>query len=124
MAEIKNFDKFCIKAGYVREEDLTRRFKIRLCKDRTITFTEGKTKPFNDVAIAVISVDTRREAEQLITLCGKQQYESHPLMPGKPWFKFMPDMEYGDLEFSDLPRLAGILRERYANIRRGYNKAA
>lgn len=103
------FDKFVIKSGLVKEEDVKHEYKIRICKDRTITITKGDEKPFNGVAIAVLSVPTREEAESLIIFVGKLQWVKCTIT-GKDWYKFMPGMEWDLLEYEDLPRVTAQLK--------------
>jgi len=104
------YDQATIDAGYVEKEDVSKRYKIRLCRDRTLSVTKDDEKPFNGVAIAVLSTDSLKDAESLIMFVGKQQYTEHPQIPGKPWFRFLPDMEYEVLEYDDLPRMVEKLK--------------
>jgi hypothetical protein len=67
--------------------DLTRKIRIDVCKDGTVTYVPRGEPPFNGAALPVHSVDTVEEAQQIqVTLC-RCQYVEHPLMPGKPWYK-------------------------------------
>lgn len=77
-----------------------RRYMIHVCADGTVTYrdTVTKEKVFNGVALPVLSVDTIEEAQAIQTRFCKLQYGSHPLMPGKPWYKVFPfDGELEDL---------------------------
>lgn len=53
---------------------------IHLCKDRTLSYRNRVEREpvFNGVAVPVLSVRTVEEAESLIFLVGKKQYENHP----------------------------------------------
>lgn len=61
---------------------------------------------FNGKALPVFSVPTEQDAEDLIMLVGRRQYEEHPQQPGRPWFKitlngaldFKPYLELDDLD--------------------------
>lgn len=66
-----------------------RRYMIHVCKDGTVTYrdTEAGEKVFNGRALPVFSVDTIEDAKSIQVRFCRLQYGSHPLMPGKPWYK-------------------------------------
>lgn len=86
-----------------------RRYMVHVCKDGTVTYrdTVTKEKVFNDVALPAFSVDTVEEAQAIQTRFCKLQYGSHPLMPGKPWYKVFPFS--GELE--DLDRIRDLFMD-------------
>lgn len=92
-------------------EAYDRRFMIHVCKDGTVTYRDKSIdeKVFNGRALPVFSVDTAEEAEQIQIRFCKLQYESHPLIPGKPWYKVFPFS--GELE--DLDRVRNMFAEFY-----------
>lgn len=85
-----------------------RRFMIHVCKDGTVTYRDkvAREKVFNRVALPVFSVDTADEAERIQVRFCRLQYESHPLMPGKPWYKLN--------EFSGEPEDLDRVRNMFA----------
>lgn len=89
-----------------------RRYMIHVCKDGTVTYrdTVAKEKVFNGRALPVFSVDTVEEAKAIQTRFCKLQYGSHPLMPGKPWYKVWPFS--GELE--DLDRVRAMFAKFHA----------
>lgn len=101
-------------------KELDRPVWVFCCKDRTLTYGPAKKPPFNKVAIPVFSVESLEEAEQLVTLVGRKQYEEHPKLRGKPWFKITLD---GDLDFKpyldieDLNAVGEKLKRAYALIK-------
>lgn len=101
----EDHDDFVRAAGMVSVELLGRRHKIRVCKDRTLSVTEGSERPFNGVAIAVYSTDTREMAEDIVMALGSLQYISHPAphsasqMPYGQWRKITLDSEPFAREF-------------------------
>lgn len=121
------YDQFVQDAGEVDSALLTDVYKIRVCKDRTLSITQGREKPFNGVAIAVYSVPTRDEAVDLVMALGSLQYTPHPSpestqqMPCGQWRKITPDDEpfAAELEYRHLSglqakigRVATMIRAR------------
>lgn len=96
-------------------EAYNRRFMIHVCKDGTVTYRDKSIgeKVFNGRALPVFSVDTIKEAEAIQTRFCKLQYGSHPLMPGKPWYKVWPFS--GELE--DLDRVRNMFAEFYKDMK-------
>lgn len=92
-----------------------RRYMIHVCADGTVTYrdTVTKEKVFNGVALPVFSVDTVEEAKVIQTRFCKLQYGSHPLTPGKPWYKVFPFS--GELE--DLDRVRNMFTEFYEEMK-------
>ena len=86
-----------------------RRYMIHVCADGTVTYrdTVTKEKVFNGRALPVFSVDTVDEAVMIQTRFCKLQYGSHPLMPGKPWYKVFP---FGG-ELEDLYRVRDMFMD-------------
>lgn len=95
---------------------LDKKWLIHCCKDRTLTRRTRDQPIFNGVAIAVYSVDTEQEADELILLVCSRQYEEHPLIPGKPWYKINVDFKRY-LELEDLPTVTEKLRVAHERIR-------
>lgn len=83
-----------------------RRYMIHVCKDGTITYRDTETgeKVFNGRALPVFSVDTIEEAKAIQTRFCRLQYNSHPLMPGEPWYKLN---EFSS-ELEDLDRVRAM----------------
>lgn len=92
-----------------------RRFMIHVCKDGTVTYrdTAIHEKVFNARALPVFSVDTAEEAERIQVRFCTLQYGSHPLMPGKPWYKVFPFS--GELE--DLDWVRNMFAEFYKGMK-------
>lgn len=92
-----------------------RRYMIHVCKDGTVTYRDAvaREKVFNGRALPVFSVDTVEEAKAIQTRFCKLQYGSHPLMPGKPWYKVFPFS--GELE--DLDRVRNMFAEFYKGMK-------
>lgn len=69
--------------------DFKRRYMLHVCKDGTVTYRDivAGEKVFNGRALPVFSVDTTEEATAIQVRFCRLQYGSHPLMPGKPWYK-------------------------------------
>lgn len=96
--------------------ELDRPVIIHVCKDRTLSFRTKDEPVFNGVALPVFSVDTRAEAEMLVTAVGSLQYEEHPQLPGKPWRKISVEFKQ-HLELDDLPYVAAKLRDVYTRMK-------
>lgn len=96
---------------------LARPILIHCCKDRTLSYHARGEPIFNGRALPVFSVDTKKEAEDLIVLIGCVQYEPHPLMPGRPWRKVNVGFKRW-LELEDLDEVTRICRKAYALMRR------
>lgn len=88
-----------------------RRFMLHVCKDGTVTYRDkvAREKVFNGRALPVFSVDTVEEAKAVQIRFCKLQYGSHPLMPGRPWFKLYSFS--GELE--DLDRVRDMFAQYY-----------
>lgn len=88
-----------------------RRFMIHVCKDGTVTYRDkvAREKVFNGRALPVFSVDTAEEAKQIQVRFCRLQYEKHPLMPSKPWYKL--NEFSGELE--DLDRVRNMFAKYY-----------
>lgn len=65
----------------ITREDLSRPILLHCCKDGTITCRARGEPIFNGVALPVFSVADRDEAEQLVLMCCKRQYDEHPNFP-------------------------------------------
>jgi hypothetical protein len=93
----------------------SRRFMLHVCKDGTVTYRDKSIgeKVFNGSALPVFSVDTADEAKWIQVRFCKLQYESHPLMPGKPWYKMFPFS--GELD--DLDRVRSLFAECYKRMK-------
>lgn len=93
--------------------------KIHCCKDRTLSYRTRREPVLNGVALPVFSVNTKEEAEELLLLVGRRQYEDHPNMPDRPWMKITLD---GELDFKplldldDLPAVTDKLRRAYERM--------
>lgn len=98
-------------------EDLSRPVMIHICKDGTISYRQHGEPVFNGVALPVFSVDTVEEAHSLQVLCGSAQWEEHPQMPGKTWYRLSAHGFPHVLELDQLPRVAELFRERYKLIK-------
>lgn len=101
---------------------LDRKWLIHCCKDKTITYRTRDQPIFNRVALPVYSVDTEKEAEALTILCCRRQYEEHPLIPGKPWYRITLDGELDfkqHLDYEDIPAVTAKLHDRYQQIKEG-----
>lgn len=90
---------------------------IHVCKDRTLTYRTRDQPIFNGVALPVYSVESEEMAEMVIVAVAKCMYESHPQIPGKPWYKFADEhairMTNGLLELEDLPRVTAALESAH-----------
>ena len=99
----------------MRADNLQKEIRIHICKDGTLSYTRPHEKPFNGVALPIYTVDSVKEAENLIFLMGALQYKEHPLMPGKPWY-VLPNFsgEIEDLRFASEQLALGekMLKER------------
>ncbi len=97
-----------------------RRYMIHVCKDGTVTYrdTATKEKVFNGRALPVFSVDTVDDAQAIQIRFCRLQYGSHPLMPGKPWYKL--NEFSGELE--DLDRVRDMFMDFHEG--RVWRKAA
>ncbi len=86
-----------------------RRYMIHVCKDGTVTYRDAvaREKVFNGRALPVFSVDTIAEAEAIQVRFCKLQYGSHPLMPGKPWYRLN---EFSG-ELKDLDRVRAMFAQ-------------
>lgn len=71
-----------------RSTHLSRPILIDICKDGTISYRTGSQRRLNDAALPVFSVDTVEEAEFLQVTFGRRQYEEHPDIPGKGWYRW------------------------------------
>lgn len=97
--------------------DLSRPVMIHICKDGTISYRQMGERIFNGVALPVFSVDTVEEAHSLQVLCGAAQWEEHPKMPGKTWYRLSSPRFPHTLELYHLPEIAVFFRERYKLIK-------
>lgn len=88
-----------------------RRFMLHVCKDGTVTYRDTAVgeKVFNGRALPVFSVDTVEEAKQIQIRFCRLQYGSHPLMPGRPWYKL--NEFSGELE--DLDRVTKMFAQHH-----------
>jgi len=68
--------------------DLSRPIILHCCRDGTITYRTRKEPTFNGAALPVFSVDTIEQAQLLQVLFCRLQYGEHPLMKGKPWYRW------------------------------------
>lgn len=86
------------------------RFLIDCCRDGTLTYRPRRSPPFNGAALPVFSVDTPEEAYDLIVLVGKLQYDEHPDLPGRPWYR----LTWFSGNVDDLPNVTSYLAARFA----------
>jgi hypothetical protein len=61
---------------------------VDICKDGTISYRRLGEPSFNGVALPVFSVNHEDQARQLQLRFGRLQYEEHPKMPGRPWYRW------------------------------------
>lgn len=81
---------------------------IHVCKDKTLSFRfKGDKSPIQS-ALPVFTVNTTTEAEELLQLVGRKQYNEHPNLPGRPWFKITLDGELDFKPFLDLEDLDAV----------------
>ena len=76
--------------------NLSRNILIHVCRDKTLSYRTRDEAIFNGVAIPVYSVNSKKEARELIVAVGRAQYDEHPLLPGQVWYKITLD---GSLDF-------------------------
>ena len=102
------------------KEDLERPVLLHCCRDGTITYRKRGEPVFNGKALPFFSVDTTDDAEALQLACCKAQWEEHPQLPGKTWYR--------DITFSgrldDLDRMTDRYRDTLAEIQRRRAKGA
>lgn len=67
---------------------LIRPVLVDICKDGTISYRRLGESSFNGVALPVFSVNHEDQARQLQLRFGRLQYEEHPKMPGRPWYRW------------------------------------
>lgn len=105
--------------------DLSRPILIHVCKDGTISYRTRRQKVFNGVALPVFSVDTEEQARDIQVRFGRRMYDSHPKIPGRPWYKLSvlrdgsdPAMRGdGALDYSDLDGISDMFREHWEAAR-------
>lgn len=87
---------------------------LHVCKDGTVTYRDkSKREPvFNGVALPVFSVDTVDEAARIQVRFCRKMYQSHPLMPGKPWYI----LTTFDGDVDDLDRVTAEFASFYASM--------
>lgn len=103
------------------KEDWKRTYMIHVCKDGTVSYRNAvKKEPiFNGVALPVFSVDTEEQAKAIQVRFCRCQWEEHPLIPGKPWYRLSKlgdgsDPAYrpgGLLETDDLHGIGEMFKE-------------
>ena len=104
----------------MKQNHLNNKVLIHVCKDKTLSYRTRDEPIFNGVALPVFSVPTKDNAESLIVCVGRAQYVSHPLMPGKVWYKITLD---GELDFKryldidDLPAVTEKLSNTWEKIK-------
>ena len=108
----------CSKFPVVPDDHLSRAVMIHCCKDRTLSYRTRDEKVFNGRALPVFSVDTKEEAESLLTLVGCVQYERHPLMPDRPWRKVNLAKNPRLLDLPDLDEVTAILQHAHGLMKR------
>lgn len=102
-----------------KSDYLDRPVFIHCCQDKTLTYRTKDEPVFNGRALPVFSVNTKDEAEALIVSVGRCQYEEHPEIPGKPWYKMTMDGEVDFrpyLEIKDLEAVTAKLQSRYEKV--------
>lgn len=87
--------------------DIGRPVVIHVCKDGTISYRRHGEPVFNGVALPVFSVDTVEQAQAVQVRFGRMQYEPHPQMPGRPWYRWTGFS--GDVD--DLDKVSDAIRE-------------
>lgn len=92
-------------------DDFSRPVYIHICRDGTISYRRRGEKVFNGVALPVFTVDNVEQAEAAQTRFGRLQYIAHPLLPGKPWYRWT-DFS-GDVD--DLDKVSDAIRAYYAS---------
>ncbi len=100
--------------------NLDRKILIHCCKDRTLTYRTKEQEIFNGVALPVYSVDTIEEAQALIVITCRAQYERHPLLPGQPWYKITLDGPLDlktELDVEDLLAVVDKLETRHQQMK-------
>jgi hypothetical protein len=105
--EVRNL---LIREGSMLGKDyFSRPILIHICKDGTISYRTRTQPVFNGRALAVFSVDTEQQAEDVQVLFGRKQYEEHPEIPGKAWYR------WNDFrgEVDDLERVGDMIRSMY-----------
>lgn len=98
---------------------LSRPVLIHVCKDKTLSYRTKNEPIFNGVAIPVFSVENEQEAVTLLRLVGRQQYQEHPKIPGRPWLKITLDgaLDFKqELDYDDLDSVTDKLKTAYALI--------
>jgi hypothetical protein len=101
-------------------DHLSRPVLIHCCKDKTLSYRTRKQRILNGVALPVFSVDSIDEAEALLTLVGRTQYNEHPQMRGRPWRKITLDGFLDlvpHLEIKDLDAVTAKLAKAYAILK-------
>ena len=99
--------------------DFARPIMIHVCKDGTVTFRRRDKPVFNGIALPVFSVETIAEAQALQVHFCRAQWDQHPLLPGKIWYRLArlgdgTDPAHrpgGLLEFEDLTGVTEMFRE-------------
>lgn len=71
----------------MKHHSLSRPIKIHVCRDGTISYRTDGQPILNGRALPVFSVDTEEQAQALQVRFCRQQYESHPEQPDRPWYK-------------------------------------
>lgn len=102
-----------------KPSDYGRQIMIHVCKDGTVTYRALNEPVFNGVALPVFSVDTAEQAEAIQVRFCRAQWEPHPLMPGKTWYRLSilrdgTDPAFrtsGTLEYEDLKGVTVMFRE-------------
>lgn len=101
----------------LNREHFKRPVFIHVCKDKTLSYRRAGQPIFNGAALPAFTVEDEAEAQALLVLVGRAQYEEHPLLPRKTWYKITLD---GDLDFKryldleDMDAVSAKLAERYA----------
>lgn len=89
--------------------DLSRPIQICICKDGTISSRKRGEPSFNGRALPVFSVDTEEQVREIQGLFGIKQYVEHPLLPGRPWYRWTNFS--GNVE--DLDEVSEMIRKLY-----------
>jgi hypothetical protein len=92
--------------------NLNRLVLLHVCADGTITYRTCLEPVFNNAALPFTSVNTVADAHMLITLFCKLQWEQHPQMPGKPWYRYV---EFSG-QLDDIEALTQRFETAYARI--------